>query len=65
MHEIKEFRVAFCLETLEKSRARDLQLLTLETRAAAAAGVYNFLPHPPLVFSRTVTEYDRLLLEDM
>jgi CRISPR/Cas system endoribonuclease Cas6 (RAMP superfamily) len=61
MYEVKEFMVGFCLEALEKSRAPNLHHLTLETRAAAAAGTYDFLPCPPSVFSRTVTEYDRFM----
>ena len=65
MHEIKGFRVAFCLETLEELGEQNLHQLTLETRASAAAGAYDFLPCPPLVFSRTVTRYDRLSLESM
>lgn len=59
MYDIKGFRVAFCLEALETSRAPNLHYLALRTRAAAAAGTYDFLPCPPLVFSRTVTRYDR------
>ena len=59
MHEIKEFRVLFCLETLEELRVSSLHRLTLQARAATVAGAYNFLPRPPLVFSRTVTKYDR------
>ena len=49
----KEFRVAFCLETSEKSRTESLRKLTLETEKAAAAGVYHFLPRPPLAPSRS------------
>ena len=49
----KEFRVAFCLETSEKSRAESLRKLTLETERAVAVGVYHFLPRPPLAPSRS------------
>ena len=59
MYEIKEFRVAFCLETLEELRVLNLHQLTWETKAAVARGVYDFLLPPPLVFSRTVTRYGR------
>jgi len=59
LHGIKDFGVAFCLETLEELRVLHLHRLTLETREAAAGGAFDFLPHPPLVFSRTVTRYDR------
>lgn len=48
---IKEFRVAFCLETQGYSRAENLRTLTLETERAAVAGLYDFLPYPPLVFA--------------
>ena len=51
--------MAFCLEALEELRGPSLHRLTLETRAAIAAGTYDFLPYPPSVFSRTVTRYDR------
>lgn len=54
---IKEFRVAFCLETLGDSRAENLRMLTLETERAAVAGLYNFLPCPPMVFACSMTRY--------
>lgn len=56
---IKEFRVAYCLEMLGDSRAEaeNLRMLTLETERAAVAGLYDFLPHPPLVFSCSMTKY--------
>jgi hypothetical protein len=57
MYEIKEFEVAFCLETLEDLMVPNLHYL----RTAAAWGTLGFLPRPPLVFSRTVTWYDRFL----
>jgi len=58
LYGIKDFGVAFCLETLEELRVLHLHRLTLEIREAAAGGAFGFLPHPPLVFSRTVTRYD-------
>ena len=56
---IKEFRMAFCLEASERSRAEELHALRVDTEKAAAAGLYDFLPCPPLVFSRTVASYVR------
>ena len=59
LYEIKEFNVAFCLEALETSvRMENQRKLTLETNEAVAAGVYDFLPYPPSVFSRPVSNYD-------
>ena len=53
LYVIKEFSVAFCMETLlETSRAENQRKLTLETERAVAAGLYGFLPRPPLVFFR-------------
>jgi len=52
VHKIKEFRLAFCLETTERLRAANLRYLTLATQAEVAKGSYDFLPRPPLVFSR-------------
>lgn len=62
MYRIRRFRAVFCLETLEELRAPNLRQLTLDTRAAAAGGAYDFLPSPPLIFSRTVTRYGRVSL---
>ena len=59
MYKIKRFRVAFCLEALEELRVPNLHQLTLDTRAAAEGGAYDFLPSSPLVFFRTVTRYCR------
>ena len=61
MYEVKEFRVAFRLETLEVLRVPNSCRLTSETRKAVTAGTYDFLPCPPLIFSRTVTKYDRFM----
>ena len=52
LYEIKEFSVAFCLVANEASRAENQRILALETERAVAAGLYDFLPRPPLVFSR-------------
>jgi hypothetical protein len=53
---LKEFQVAFCLETLE-GVVQDLHHL----RTAAAGGPFDFLPHLPLVISRTVTRYGHFM----
>ena len=58
MYEIKEFKVAFCLEAPEELRTSKSHCLALEIRDAVVAGAYDFLPCPPVVFSRTVTRYD-------
>ena len=59
LYEIKEFRVAFCLETLDGLRAQGLRQLQRNTNGVVKGGIFDFLPCPPLVFSRTVTGYDR------
>ena len=59
MYEIKEFRLAFCLEAPEESRVQDVRQLASRTRVEVAKGTFDFLPSPPSVFSRTVTGYDR------
>jgi hypothetical protein len=53
MYELKDFRVAFCLETT--SGEPNLHELTFEMERMIARGSYHFLPCPPLVFSRTET----------
>jgi hypothetical protein len=42
------------LEALEESRVPNLHDLAMET---GAAGTYDLLPYPSLVFSSTVTEH--------
>ena len=51
--------MAFCLEAHETLRVESQRKLTLETEKAVAAGAYDFLPRPPLVFSRTFRDYAR------
>lgn len=58
MHDIKKFRVAFCLETLGGFMAPSLRELTLETKRTTALGTYDFLPCPPVVFARTGAMHD-------
>ena len=53
----KHWRIVFCLEMSERFRADKLRRLALGTERAVAVGVYDFLPSPPLVFSRTVVNY--------
>ena len=59
LYRIREFTVAFCLEAYETLRVESQRKLTLETERAVAAGAYDFLPRPPLVFSRTFRDYTR------
>ncbi|KAF9783267.1 hypothetical protein BJ322DRAFT_1110147 [Thelephora terrestris] len=54
LYEIRGFSVVFCLEGSETSRAEGQRELTVETEKAVAAGLYDFLPHPPLVFFRAI-----------
>ena len=54
-----EGSVVFCLEALEISRAESQRKLAMETRGAVAAGLYDFLPRPPFVFSRRAANYVR------
>ena len=60
MHEAREFRLVFFLETAEENRAQNLQLLTSEIQAEVAKGSFSFLSSPPLAFPRTVEKYDPL-----
>jgi len=56
MYEIREFRVAFCLEA-EEIRASNLRTLKSATQADVANGSYDFLPGPPVIFSRNLAKY--------
>ena len=60
MFKIRKFRVAFCLETMERLEAHNLRLLMSEIEVGALKGSLDFLPCPPVVFSRTLAKYDRL-----
>ena len=62
MYEIKEFRLVYCLEALESSRELNLRELTIATQREVADGSFDFLPCPPLVLSRAVTEDDIYLM---
>ncbi|KAF9783246.1 hypothetical protein BJ322DRAFT_1069790 [Thelephora terrestris] len=57
LYEVREFSVAFCLEALQMSRAEDLRKVKLEAEVAVEAGLYDFLPRPPLVFFQKVANY--------
>ena len=60
MYEVREFRVVYCLETIERIEASMMQALTLEVRVETALGSFDFLPCLPLVSSRTLSKYDCL-----
>lgn len=62
LYEIKECQVVFCLDALDESREALLHLLALKTERAVAAGLYDFLPCSPLVFSRRMTKDDHCCL---
>ena len=53
LYNIKEYRAVFCLEAREALGEEKLHILGLNTEKAVAAGLYDFLPCPPLVISRT------------
>ena len=56
LYRIREFSVRFFLEAFGSPAAiRDesQRKLTLETEEAVAKGLYDFLPSPPLIFTRT------------
>lgn len=52
VHEVRGFRLAFCLEIDERLKAANLRALKISTQAEVARGHYDFLPCPPLVFFR-------------
>jgi len=60
MYKIRKFRVAFCLETIERFEAYSSRLLMSEIEGGAFKGSLDFLPCPPSVFSRTQAKSDRL-----
>jgi hypothetical protein len=62
LYGIKECQVVFCLDALDESREALLHLLALKTERAVAAGLYDFLSCPPLVFSRRMTKDDHCCL---
>ena len=59
LYGIKEFSLAFCLEAPETLRVEKQRTLKASTDRAVAAGLYDFLPCPPLVFSSTITYFRR------
>ena len=59
LYEMKEFKVEFCLEASERSSVEELHALKVDTEEAVAAGLYDFLPCPSLVFSRAAASYVR------
>jgi hypothetical protein len=50
IYKIREFRVAFCLETAERLGVSSLRIMKSTMQAEVAKGSYDFLPCPPLVF---------------
>lgn len=58
MHVIRQFRLAFCLETTMRFMSEYLQTLTHRTQTDVAGGFYDFLLSPPVVFSRTLAKYE-------
>jgi hypothetical protein len=53
IHGIRQFRLAFCLETTERFMSDGyLRALVRRTQADVMEGFYDFLPSPPVVFSR-------------
>ena len=61
IYQIREFRLVFCLETIEGAITADLQLLRLAIQRGVEKGTYDFLSCPPVAFSRTLAEYDRFM----
>ena len=62
LYRIREFSVRFCLEafgTPAAARDESQRKLTLETEEAVAEGRFDFLPSPPLIFTRTSRNYAR------
>ncbi|KAF9645693.1 hypothetical protein BDM02DRAFT_3189480 [Thelephora ganbajun] len=65
IYQVRAFRLAFCLETVEWVEAENLRALTSTTQADVANGFYDFLPCPPVVFSRTVAKLNRHVVEPL
>ena len=61
IYKIREFCLAFCLETMEQSGVTDLRTLRLATQRVVGKGSYDFLTHPPVVFSRAHERYDHFV----
>lgn len=57
LYRIREFGVVLCAKAPEAKR--ELCQVILEQDKTAEEGTFDFLPRPPLVFSRTETLYDR------
>ena len=62
MYEIKNFRLVFYLEASQESRVSNLQVLRETTQEAVGKGSYNFLPYPPLVIFRAVSQDDLYIM---
>jgi len=59
MHKIREFRLSYCLETIERIMAPNQQALTRTTHAEVCKGYFDFLSRPLVVFSHTLVKYNR------
>ena len=62
MYEIKKFRLIFCLEMLDASRVSNPRDMIMAVQGELAEGSFDFLPCPPLVLSRTVTQDDLYIM---
>lgn len=61
MYEIRQFRLGYCLETTGHLMSDHLRALTQSTQAEVADGYYDFLPSPPVVFSRALSQHNRFV----
>jgi len=57
MHEVKPFRLVFCLEVWEGVREYTVGRLKRHINAEAAEGGLDFLPCPPVITSNTRATY--------
>ena len=57
LYRTKEFKVAFCLEVSNRTGLEDKDRLILGMEKIVGTGLYDFLPCPPLIFSRSVVSY--------
>jgi len=57
VHEVKPFRLVFCLEVWEGSLEYTVGRLKRYINAEAAEGGLDFLPRPPVIVSNTQATY--------
>ena len=60
VYEVEEFHLGFYLGTMEEIRDANFQAQGIQTKAEVTKGYYDFLPCPPVVFSRTLATYGYL-----